>query len=154
MIIESVAAASAILSGISTMISKANEAGQGAQQLMGTLAEFGEALDIFEREKKETMFAPLSTAELLKLQMIQRSQEKYWQQVHDMMVIADPKLLANFENAKREQKQRHKQHLKALAQQKKNRAKLLKQVVTVVAVALTGIIVSGILISLLILMFK
>ena len=48
MIIESVAAASAILTSINGLIKQANETGEGIQQVMGTISDFGEALTSFE----------------------------------------------------------------------------------------------------------
>ena len=42
MIIESVAAASAVLSSLNGLIKAANESGSGIQQLMGTISDFGE----------------------------------------------------------------------------------------------------------------
>ena len=51
MVIESVAAASAILSSINGLIKQANETGSGVQQLMGTISDAGEALTNFEIDR-------------------------------------------------------------------------------------------------------
>ena len=67
MIIESVAAASAILTSINGLIKQANETGSGIQQVMGTISDFGEALTSFEIERKGGTFKPLSQNDLLKL---------------------------------------------------------------------------------------
>ena len=64
MIIESVAAASAILSSLNGLIRQANESGQGIQQLMGTISYFGEALTNFEVERKSRTFKTLSQSEI------------------------------------------------------------------------------------------
>ena len=68
MIIESVAAAGAILSTISTAINKLNEVGDGAAKAVELMQGFSDALDSFEREKKDSVINNLSSQELLKLE--------------------------------------------------------------------------------------
>jgi hypothetical protein len=61
MIIESVAAAGAILSTISTAINKLNEVGDGASKAVELMQGFSDALDSFEREKKDSVISNLSS---------------------------------------------------------------------------------------------
>ena len=103
MIIESVAAASAILSSLNGLIKAANESGSGIQQLMGTISDFGEALTNFEVERKSSTFKSLSQSEILKLTQIKKSYERYWKDVHDILLVADPEMLEAFKKAKAEQ---------------------------------------------------
>ena len=128
MIIESVAAASAILSSLNGLIRTANESGQGIQQLMGTISDFGEALTNFEVERKSSTFKPLSQSEILKLTQIKKSYERYWKDVHDLLLVADPETLEAFKKAKAEQEQARQQHLRLIARKKKEREILMQQV--------------------------
>ena len=128
MIIESVAAASAILSSLNGLIKTANESGQGIQQLMGTISDFGEALTNFEVERKSSTFKPLSQSEILKLTQIKKSYERYWKDVHDLLLVADPETLEAFKKAKAEQEQARQQHLRLIARKKKEREILMQQV--------------------------
>jgi hypothetical protein len=128
MIIESVAAASAILSSLNGLIRTANESGQGIQQLMGTISDFGEALTNFEVERKSSTFKPLSQSEILKLTQIKKSYERYWKDVHDLLLVADPETLEAFKRAKAEQEQARQQHLRLIARKKKEREILMQQV--------------------------
>tara|TARA_A100001015_G_scaffold157350_1_gene174616 strand:+ start:120 stop:584 length:465 start_codon:yes stop_codon:yes gene_type:complete len=128
MIIESVAAASAILSSLNGLIRTANESGQGIQQLMGTISDFGEALTNFEVKRKASTFKPLSQSEILKLTQIKKSYERYWKDVHDLLVVADPETLEAFKRAKAEQEQARQQHLRLIARKKKEREILMQQV--------------------------
>ena len=128
MIIESVAAASAILSSINGLIQKANETGCGVQQLMGTISDFGEALNNFELERKASTFKPLSQSEILKLTMIKKSYEKHWKSISDLHAIVDPKMLDSFRKAKIEQEHARKKHLLMLAKKQKERDKLMQQI--------------------------
>lgn len=128
MIIESVAAASAILSSLNGLIRTANESGQGIQQLMGTISDFGEALTNFEVKRKASTFKPLSQSEILKLTQIKKSYERYWKDVHDLLLVADPETLEAFKRAKAEQEQARQQHLRLIARKKKEREILMQQV--------------------------
>jgi hypothetical protein len=128
MLIESVAAASAILSSLNGLIKTANESGQGIQQLMGTISDFGEALTNFEVERKASTFKPLSQSEILKLTQIKKSYERYWKDVHDLLLVADPETLEAFKKAKAEQEQARQQHLRLIARKKKEREILMQQV--------------------------
>jgi hypothetical protein len=144
MVIESVAAASAILTSLNGLIKQANETGSGMQQLMGTISDFGEALNTFEVERKSSTFKPLSQNEILKLQMIRRSYERYWKDVNDLLAMLDPQLLEDFKKAKSEQEHARKQHLSMLARKKKERDALLHQVlVGGVTLLIGGLIAAG-----------
>ena len=56
MIIESVVAASAILNQINQMVATANETGQGIQNVMGLISDFGEGLNDFEAKRRGSTF--------------------------------------------------------------------------------------------------
>jgi hypothetical protein len=150
MIIESVAAASAILSSLNGLIKQANETGSGVQQLMGTISDFGEALTNFEVERKSSTFKSLSQSEILKLTQIKKSYERYWKDVHDILLVADPEMLEAFKKAKAEQENARQEHLKYLAKKRKEREKLMNQLAvgglvfligSILAVFVVGIIV-------------
>lgn len=151
MIIESVAAASAILTSINGLIKQANETGAGMQQLMGTISDFGEALTNFEIERKSSTFKALSQSEILKLTMIKKSYERYWRDVHDLLLVADPEMLESFEKAKAEQEAQRKQHMAMIAKKKKEREKLIKQIGLGATVLVVG---SGLAIGLIVLVIK
>ncbi len=85
MIIESVAAAGAILSTISTAINKLNEVGDGAAKAVELMQGFSDALDSFEREKKDSVISNLSSQELLKLESIKHRRDQWEKSLHDML---------------------------------------------------------------------
>lgn len=147
MIIESVAAASAILSSLNSLIRQANESGQGIQQLMGTISDFGEALTNFEVERKSSTFKPLSQSEILRLTQIKKSYERYWKDVHDILLVADPETLEAFKQAKADQERARKEHLRLIAKRKKERKELIHQLaVGGLVLVLGGMIAIGVLV--------
>jgi hypothetical protein len=142
MIIESVAAASAILSSLNGLIKTANESGQGIQQLMGTISDFGEALTNFEVERKSSTFKPLSQSEILKLTQIKKSYERYWREVHDILLVADHETLEAFKAAKIEQERARQEHLRLIARKKKEKEILMQQLLVGGATLLIGGIIA------------
>ena len=142
MIIESVAAASAILTSINGLIKQANETGSGIQQVMGTISDFGEALTSFEIERKGGTFKPLSQNDLLKLTQLRKQQERYWKDVHDLLAMIDPELLQDFKRAKEEQDEARRQHLAMLAKKRKEREKLNQQITVIATITILGAILA------------
>jgi len=126
-VIESVAAAGMLLTQINNVISQVNETGSGVQQAMGLISDFGEALNQFEVDRKASTFKPLSQNDLLKIQMLRRQYERHWQSVNDLLLVADPKLLDEFKKAKVEQEEARKKHVAMLARKKKERDRLINQ---------------------------
>lgn len=142
MVIESIAAASATLSAINGLISQVNETGQGVHQVMGMISDFGEGLNTFEVERKKS-FKPLSQNDLLKLSQLRRQQERYWKDVHDLLLVADPKLLEDFKAAKAQQERDRQAHLKMIARKAKARRHLWNQIL----VGGTTLIIGGAIIA-------
>ena len=95
---------------------------------MGTISDFGEAINEFEVRRKGSTFKPLSQNELLKLAMIKKSYERHWKSVHDLLAMVDPEMLDSFKKAKIEQENARQQHLAMLARRKKQREQLMIQV--------------------------
>lgn len=141
MIIESVAAAGVLLQQINSVINQVNETGSGVQQAMGLISDFGEALNQFEVDRKSSAFKPLSQNDLLKIQMLRRQYERHWQSVNDLLLVADPQLLDDFKKAKAEQEQARQQHMAMLARKKKERQRLINQIL----VGATTFIIGGLL---------
>lgn len=139
MIIESVAAASAALSAINQVIAKVNETGQGVQSAMSMISSFGEALDQFELDRRQSVFKPLSNQDILKIQMIRRSQSRYEKDLRQLLLIADSQLLEDYDRAIKEREEQRKQHHRMLARRKKERDHLIKQIL----VGATTLIIGG-----------
>ena len=143
MVIESITAATATLSALNNLIAQCNETGQGVQQVMGMISDFGEGITEFEAQRRQSTFKPLSQNEILKLQMIKRQYERHWQSVHDLLLVADPKLLDDFKAAKKQQDLDRQEHLRMIARKKKARDHLINQIL----VGGTTLIIGGAIIA-------
>ena len=137
------AAASAILGSINNLIKQANETGNGVHQVMGMISDFGEGLTQFEIDRKSSTFKQLSQNDLFRITQLRKQQERYWKDVSDLLAMLDPEMLASFNQAKAEQESRRQEHLRMLALKKKQRDRLVSQVL----VGFTTLIVGGVLIG-------
>ena len=128
MIIESVAAAGMLLQQINTVIQNVNEGKANVDQAMALVSDFGEALNVFEVERKTSTFSPLSKNDVLKLQMLRRSQERYQKDLRDLLLVADPKLLADYDAAIMQQERERKAHQAMLNKKRKEREVLVHNI--------------------------
>ena len=127
MIIESVAAAGMLLQQINSVIQQVNEGRANVQQAMALVSDFGEALNNFEVERKSSTFKALSKNDILKLQMLRRNQERYQKDLRDLLLVADPKLLEDYDQAIRQQEQDRKAHQKMMAKRGRDKERLIQQ---------------------------
>ena len=139
MIIESVAAAGMLLQQINSVIQNVNEGKANVQQAMALVSDFGEALNSFEVERRNSTFKALSKNDILKLQMLRRSQERYQKDLRDLLLVADPKLLEDYDAAIRQQEQDRKRHVRMMAQKRRDRKRLIQQIL----VGTTTLIIGG-----------
>ena len=127
MIIESVAAAGMILQQSNSVIQNVNEGKANVQQAMALVSDFGEALNNFEVDRKTSTFKALSKNDILKLQMLRRNQERYQKDLTHLLLVADPKLLEDYDSAIRQQEQDRRAHARMVAKRKRDRARLIQQ---------------------------
>ena len=139
MVIESVAAAGMLLQQINTVIQNVNEGKANVDQAMALVSDFGEALNVFEVDRKSSTFSPLSKNDILKLQMLRRSQERYQKDLRDLLLVADPALLKSYDEAIWQQEKDRKAHQAMLNKKRKEREKLMHDI----AVGGVSLVVGG-----------
>ena len=153
MLLESVAVAAAALNQIGSMIETAGQVQGGAQRVMGAILDFGQGLDELENNKKDTFFEQ-SHSDLLRIQMMRRQQQRYEQDLENLLSIADPILLDQYRQSKREQVEKRKAHQKALADAARKRKELIQQIITISAIVITGLVAAAIVTALIIMVLK
>ena len=134
-----------LIQQINSVIQNVNEGKANVQQAMSLVSDFGEALNTFEIDRKASTFSPLSKNDILKLQMLRRSQERYQKDLRDLLLVADPKLLEDYDNAIRQQEQDRRAHAQMLARKRKQREHLINQIL----VGGTTLIIGGAIIAML-----
>ena len=150
MIIESVAAAGMLLQQINSVIQNVNEGKANVQQAMSLVSDFGEALNSFEIDRKASTFSPLSKNDILKLQMLRRSQERYQKDLRDLLLVADPKLLNDYDEAIRQQEHDRRAHAAMLNKKRKEKERLIQQLMVGGTVLVVGGGIAVVLIALII----
>ena len=128
MIIESVAAAGMLLQQINSVIQSVNEGKANVQHAMALVSDFGDALNQFEVNRKTATFNPLSTNDILKLQMLRRSQERYQYDLRQLLLVADPKLLEDYDRAIAKQEHDRKVHSAMIKRKQQQKQKLIQQI--------------------------
>jgi hypothetical protein len=128
-----------LLQQINTVIQNVNEGKANVDQAMALVSDFGEALNVFEVDRKSSTFSPLSKNDILKLQMLRRSQERYQKDLRDLLLVADPALLKSYDEAIWQQEKDRKAHQAMLNKKRKEREKLMHDI----AVGGVSLIVGG-----------
>jgi hypothetical protein len=131
-----------------------NEVGDGAAKAVELMQGFSDALDSFEREKKDSVINNLSSQELLKLESIKHRRDQWEKSLHDMLVIHDPALLQRWDDAKARQKAAHKRQMEAIKARAAARKKMIRQIWLIMGVTAIGLLCAFILIGGIILIFK
>lgn len=117
-----------LLQQINTVIQNVNDGKANVDQAMALVSDFGEALNVFEVDRKSSTFSPLSKNDILKLQMLRRSQERYQKDLRDLLLVADPALLKNYDEAIWQQEKDRKEHQAMLNRKRKQREQLINSI--------------------------
>ena len=83
--------------------------------------------------------------------MIRRSQERYEKDLRDLLLVADPKLLEDYDAAIKENKRQHREHLQLMAKKRKQKERLMAQLAVT---AMTLIIGGGLAVGIIALVIK
>lgn len=154
MVIESIAAVTAGLSAINSLFNQAKEAKGNIEGIMGGLTSFQDGLQKYEIEKRASLVAPLTPQEAMKVAMAKQQIDRYNTELHNMCIMSreGQKLWENYQQALKDSRERHKAQVKAIINAKKRRQELIKTVINVSLISLIGVIIAGIVLTLIIAM--
>lgn len=154
MVIESIAAVTAGLSAINSLFNQAKEAKGNIEGIMGGLTSFQDGLQKYEIEKRASLVAPLTPQEAMKVAMAKQQIDRYNTELHNMCIMSreGQKLWENYQQALKDSRERHKAQVKAIIIAKKRRQELIKTVINVSLISLIGVIIAGIVLTLIIAM--
>lgn len=154
MVIESIAAVTAGLSAINSLFNQAKEAKGNIEGIMGGLTSFQDGLQKYEIEKRASLVAPLTPQEAMKVAMAKQQIDRYNTELHNMCIMSreGQKLWENYQQALKDSRERHKAQVKAIIIARKRRQELIKTVINVSLISLIGVIIAGIVLTLIIAM--
>ena len=155
MVFESIAAVTAGLSAINALFNQVKETQGNFQGVMNGLTSFQDGLQRYEIEKRASLVKPMTPAEAMKVAMAKQQIDRYNKELQLICSMSreGQQLWDNYQQALQDSKERHKAQVKAMIIAKKRRQELIKTIINVSLISLVGIIIAGIIITLVIAAF-
>jgi len=130
MIFETIAGITAALSALNSLFSEVESGSKNINSLLGQLGAISSGIDKYEIERRNSLTAPLSGNDAMKLVQEKRRLERYHENLRllsNMNSEAGVVIDAYFEELEN-QKRRHQESVKAIIEKQKQRRRLLKDV--------------------------
>ena len=156
MIFESIAAVTAAISGINSLVSAVKEGNANVNSILDRMTGIQDGMNKLEIEKRESITQPLSPQEAMKLAMAKQSIDRYNEELRLLchMSVEGEKFWQNYQNALKESKDRHAANVKAIIAKKKARKQLLQDLFLYSTVGIIGLMIAAIVITLVIFAFR
>ena len=156
MIFESIAAVTAAISGINSLVSAVKEGNANVNSILDRMTGIQDGMNKLEIEKRESITQPLSPQEAMKLAMAKQSIDRYNEELRLLchMSVEGEKFWQNYQNALKESKERHAANVKAIIAKKKARKQFLQDLFLYSTVGIIGLMIAAIVITLVIFAFR
>jgi hypothetical protein len=156
MIFESIAAVTAAISGINSLVSAVKEGNANVNSILDRMTGIQDGMNKLEIEKRESITQPLSPQEAMKLAMAKQSIDRYNEELRLLchMSVEGEKFWQNYQNALKESKDRHAANVKAIIAKKKARKQFLQDLFLYSTVGIIGLMIAAIVITLIIFAFR
>ena len=156
MIFESIAAVTAAISGINSLVSAVKEGNANVNSILDRMTGIQDGMNKLEIEKRESITQPLSPQEAMKLAMAKQSIDRYNEELRLLchMSVEGEKFWQNYQNALKESKERHAANVKAIIAKKKARKQFLQDLFLYSTVGIIGLMIAAIVVTLIIFAFK
>ncbi len=150
MVFESIAAITAALSALNGLIGQVKETGGHVGSVLDRMTGIQDGMNKIEIEKRESLTQPLSPQDAMKLALARQSVDRYNEELRMICHMSNDgqKFWDNYQNALKESRERHAASVKAIIIKKKERKKLLHDIFLYTSVSAVGLLVAGIIISL------
>jgi len=154
-VFESIAAVTAGLSALNSLFNQVKETQGNFQGIMNGLTSFQDGLQRYEIEKRASLVKPMTPAEAMKVAMAKQQIDRYNKELQLICSMSreGQTLWENYQQALQDSRERHKAQVKAMIIAKKRRQELIKTIINVSLISLVGIIIAGIIITLVIAAF-
>ena len=156
MIFESIAAVTAAISGINSLVSAVKEGNANVNSILDRMTGIQDGMNKLEIEKRESITQPLSPQEAMKLAMAKQSIDRYNEELRLLchMSVEGEKFWRSYQNALKESKERHAASVRAIIAKKKARKQFLQDLFLYSTVGIIGLMIAAIVITLIILAFR
>ena len=156
MIFESIAAVTAAISGINSLVSAVKEGNANVNSILDRMTGIQDGMNKLEIEKRESISQPLTPQEAIKLAMAKQSIDRYNEELRLLchMSVEGEKCWQNYQNALKESRERHAANIKAILAKKKARKQFLQDLFLYSTVGIIGLMIAAIVITLVIFAFR
>ena len=156
MIFESIAAVTAALSAVNGLIGQVKESGGHINTVLDRMQAINSGMQRLEIEKRESMVQPLTPQEAMKLSMAKQQMNRFHTELRNMAILSNEhaKFVDEYFRIMEESRQAHEASVKAIIAKKKARKKLLQDMFLYSVVGIIGLMISAIVITLVIFVFK
>jgi|TARA_R110002167_G_C12308493_1_gene617900 aspartate oxidase len=156
MIFESIAAVTAAISGINSLVSAVKEGNANVNSILDRMTGIQDGMNKLEIEKRESVTQPLTPQEAMKLAWAKQSIDRYNEELRLLchMSVEGEKFWQTYQGALKDSRERHELSVKALIAKKKARKQFLSDLFLYSVVGIIGLMISAIIITLLIFAFK
>ena len=156
MIFESIAAVTAAISGINSLVSAVKEGNANVNSILDRMTGIQDGMNKLEIEKRESVTQPLTPQEAMKLAWAKQSIDRYNEELRLLchMSVEGEKFWQNYQNALKESRERHAANIKAILAKKKARKQFLQDLFLYSTVGIIGLMIAAIVITLVIFAFR
>ncbi len=156
MIFESIAAVTAAISGINSLVSAVKEGNANVNSILDRMTGIQDGMNKLEIEKRESISQPMTPQEAIKLAMAKQSIDRYNEELRLLchMSVEGEKFWQNYQNALKESRERHAADIKAIIAKKKARKQFLQDLFLYSTVGIIGLMIAAIVVTLIIFAFK
>ena len=156
MIFESIAAVTAAISGINSLVSAVKEGNANVNSILDRMTGIQDGMNKLEIEKRESISQPMTPQEAIKLAMAKQSIDRYNEELRLLchMSVEGEKFWQNYQNALKESRERHAADIKAIIAKKKARKQFLQDLFLYSTVGIIGLMIAAIVITLVIFAFR
>ena len=156
MIFESIAAVTAAISGINSLVSAVKEGNANVNSILDRMPGIQDGMNKLEIEKRESISQPMTPQEAIKLAMAKQSIDRYNEELRLLchMSVEGEKFWQNYQNALKESRERHAADIKAIIAKKKARKQFLQDLFLYSTVGIIGLMIAAIVVTLIIFAFK
>ena len=156
MIFESIAAVTAALSAVNSLIGQVKETGGNINSVLDRMQSINSGMQRFEIEKRESMTQPLTPQEAMKLSMAKQQMNRFHEDLRNMAVLSrdHQKFVEEYFRIMEESRQQHELSVKAVLAKKKARKQFLNDLFLYSVVGIIGLMIAAIVVGLVVAIFK
>ena len=156
MIFESIAAVTAAISGINSLVSAVKEGNANVNSILDRMTGIQDGMNKLEIEKRESISQPRTPQEAITLAMAKQSIDRYNEELRLLchMSVEGEKFWQNYQNALKESRERHAANIKAILAKKKARKQFLQDLFLYSTGGIIGLMIAAIVITLVIFAFR